>query len=135
MFPFEEDTFCCSSDMVNPYLALVIQCCSNLFLSFFHWKNYEPDEEHAQTNAGIWSAEVKLKKPAHVWKFFTFAELLQEVLATGHHNVWFMHDNATANFSIAMRNHFYATYLWSGYGGPVAFSPHSSDLNTLDFFF
>ncbi|GBN98902.1 hypothetical protein AVEN_119552-1 [Araneus ventricosus] len=51
--------------------------------------------------------------------------------------MWFMHNGAPAQFSITVRHFLNATYpaRWIGRCGPVAWPPHSPDLNTLDFFF
>ncbi|GFY12404.1 hypothetical protein TNCV_1798261 [Trichonephila clavipes] len=82
----------------------------------------ELDEGTDQTNVGIWSSVVGLKKPAHVCKFPTFPELLQGVAATAHQNVWFMHHGAAAHFSIAVHTHLNITYTegWIGRNRPIA---------------
>ncbi|GFY25424.1 uncharacterized protein TNCV_2485441 [Trichonephila clavipes] len=54
----------------------------------------------------------------------------------GDQKAWFMQDVAPAHFSIAVRNHPYATYPGSriGRGEPVTWPPRSPDLNSLHFF-
>ncbi|GFW50803.1 hypothetical protein TNCV_3590851 [Trichonephila clavipes] len=51
-----------------------------------------------------------------------FSDLLWRVPDTAHQNLWFLHDGATAHFSIALRNHLHSTYhsRWIGCGGSVA---------------
>ncbi|GFW67530.1 uncharacterized protein TNCV_3392011 [Trichonephila clavipes] len=63
--------------------------------------------------------------------------ILQVVPIPAHQEVWFLHNGATAYFSILMRDHFHAIYpgKWIRRSGPVAWSPRSPDLNLFDFFF
>ncbi|GFS94236.1 uncharacterized protein TNCV_2013261 [Trichonephila clavipes] len=64
-------------------------------------------------------------------------ELLWDILATAHQNVWFMHDSAPEYFSISELYQLDATYpgRWNGRGGTIAWPSCSPGLNPLNFFF
>ncbi|GFV05217.1 hypothetical protein TNCV_224301 [Trichonephila clavipes] len=63
-------------------------------------------------------------------------ELLHGVSAIAYQNMWFMHENASAHFSVAVRNHLHATCpkRWIGRGRPVAWPPRSPDHTPFYFF-
>ncbi|GFU27751.1 hypothetical protein TNCV_516301 [Trichonephila clavipes] len=60
-------------------------------------------------------------------------ELMLGVPATVYRNVRIMQEGVSADFSITMCNHLYATYAekWIGRGGPVAWLPRFRDRNPL----
>ncbi|GFV23726.1 hypothetical protein TNCV_959201 [Trichonephila clavipes] len=62
--------------------------------------------------------------------FPLFRELLQRVQVTACQNVWFLQDSEAAQFSIVMRNHHHATYLWRwiGRAQPVVWPSHTHSL-------
>ncbi|GFV26285.1 hypothetical protein TNCV_2755591 [Trichonephila clavipes] len=95
-----------------------------------HREDYEPNEETDQTNASIWRVEETCKYE----NFPLIPELLQGIPTTVHQNLWFMPDGARTHFSIAVYNHLHGAYSRVGRGEPVAWSPHSPDLNPFDFF-
>lgn len=75
----------------------------------------------------------------HSYRHFLEHELhllLEDVPLLLRNRMWYMHNGASAHFSLLARqySHEAYSYMWIGRGGPQPWPHRSPDLNSLEFF-
>jgi hypothetical protein len=77
-----------------------------------------------------------LGRTTQIFLHITLPDYLENMPLASCRQLYFMHDDAPAHFSISASRHLNAHYpgRWIGWGGPIAWPWRSPDLNPLDFY-